>query len=376
MAAFNPDSQTLHVVEEIQKELSKTEFACSSLVALTGGLANFVFKGRLVHSLPDGTREVAVKHGEDFVAGMPEWKITTDRCHIEQQCLRAVDAMPSTTSAPCVVRTPKFHVFNEKTNTQVQELLHNTISLKDYALKYFSTPSSDPLRKRLCSNIGESLGIWLRDFHSWSTQSEQSSLRSTLESNKSIQNLRHKANYTNLLADVDTYSDILGDAKDIFVQLEKLAAEELKRPNLDVIHGDFWTGNALLADEPPAPEALHPAMFIVDWEMAQLNVRPLDLGQMIAELYELFLFKGIQEGKWLMEGFTTGYGYSGDEFAFRVALQVGGHLIVWGSRAPGWGTTEQVLEVIGKGKEIIAHAWHKDRAWFEAGDLACLFTKP
>lgn len=115
-------------------------------------------------------------------------------------------------------------------------------------------------------------------------------------------------------------------------------------------------------------------MFIVDWEMCQLGVRPLDLGQMIAELYELSLFKDLDQGKWLIEGFAAGYGYVDDDFAFRTGLHVGTHLICWGSRVPGWGSGSEVRHVVATGKELILRAWHKDRAWFEAGDLACLFT--
>lgn len=114
----------------------------------------------------------------------------------------------------------------------------------------------------------------------------------------------------------------------------------------------------------------------MDWESCQLGLRPLDVGQMIAELYELSLFKDIDEGKWLIEGFAAGYGDIDDGFAYRTALHVGTHLICWGSRVTGWGSEEQVQQVVGKGKELILRAWHKDRAWFEAGDLACLFSRP
>ena len=135
------------------------------------------------------------------------------------------------------------------------------------------------------------------------------------------------------------------------------------------------SNSSLLKDQPPR-EGLRPDIFIVDWEMAQYGVRPVDLAQMTAELYELWFFKRIEEGKWLIEGFVKGYGDIDDEFRFRAAINVGIHLVIWGSRVPGWGTPEQVQEAVGKGKEIIVRAWHKDRAWFEAGDLACLFGKP
>ena len=114
-------------------------------------------------------------------------------------------------------------------------------------------------------------------------------------------------------------------------------------------------------------------VFVVDWEVCQFNLPSFDVGQMIAELYELSLFKGIDEGKWLIEGFTAGYGRMNEDFAFRAALGIGTHLIAWGPKAPGWGSEEQVKQVVGVGKDIVLNAWRHDRAWFESGDLACLF---
>ncbi|KAK0748875.1 kinase-like domain-containing protein [Apiosordaria backusii] len=362
------------VAEQVQEELSSTPYKLTSLQPLSGGLANFIFKGRLTNPLPNSSYEVAIKHGESFIAGMPDsdWVIPTTRCQVEEECLKAVQSMP-TPSAPCVTRTPKLYYYNSATNTQVQEYLPDAISLKDYALKHFSS-TRDASRKPVCLDIGKSLGIWLRSFHDWANQPEQSALREALKKNANLQELRHMTNYQTLVSDVDTYPEILSDAKDVFEQVEKMAAEELKNGNLEVIHGDFWTGNTLLADR-PFEESKHPNLYIVDWEMCQLNVHPLDLGQMTAELYELFLFKDIEEGKWIIEGFLSGYGDIDGKFAYRVAIQVGTHLIVWGSRAQGWGTKEQVAEVMAKGKEIIVKAWHKDRAWFEAGDLSCLFSR-
>ncbi len=139
------------------------------------------------------------------------------------------------------VRPAKLYYYNSDTNTQVQEYLPDAISLKDYALKHFSA-TRDVSRKPACLDIGKSLGIWLRSFHHWANQSEQSGLRGALKLNANLQELRHMTNYQTLVSDVDTCPEILSDAKEVFEKVERMAAEELGSGKLEVIHGDFWTG--------------------------------------------------------------------------------------------------------------------------------------
>ncbi|KAK4250571.1 kinase-like domain-containing protein [Corynascus novoguineensis] len=364
------DSTAAKFSKEVLQELSNTEYACSDLKPLSGGTANFIFKGTLNKALADGTNEVTVKHGEDYVALIPGFQIPTTRCRAEIECLKAVSGL-APTKGSYAVRVPKFYYFNPDTNTQIQEYLPQALSLKDYALKYFSSP--DPSRKQLCLELGRSLGVWLRDFHRWAALPEQAKFRDGLRSNEPMQKIKHMANYQRLVGTVANFPAILGEAQETFEKIKDATAAELDRPDLQIIHGDFWTGNALLSDR-PLGEADQLPVFIVDWEMCQFSLPPLDLGQMIAELYQLSLFKDIDEGKWLIEGFTAGYGSVNDEFAFRTALHVGTHLIAFGSQVPGWGSETQVQHVVGLGKDIILRAWNKDRSWFEGGDLACLFS--
>ncbi|KAK1827826.1 kinase-like domain-containing protein [Podospora conica] len=353
---------------EILDELRGTKYACSSLTPLSGGNANFIFKGVLEKPLEDGTTEVAIKHGQGYVASNPAFGITTDRCHVEEESLRELNSMPPSTGT-YTVRPPKLYHYNPSSHTQVQEFLPNVIDLKNYALQHFA--SSDPARKPLCHDLGSSLGAWLKRFHSWTELPEQAALQKTARSNSSMQGIKLLMNYPNLLSRADAFPSILDSARDVFTQVIEMATQELQRPDLPVIHGDFWTGNILIRNAPLQPGAA----FVCDWEMCELGVRPLDLGQMIAELYELWLYKGIAEAKWLIEGFASGYGFVDDAFAFRVAVHAGAHLVGFGSTVAGWGTEEQVRSVVGRGRDLIVRGWHEDRAWFEAGELACLFRR-
>ncbi|KAK6850148.1 phosphotransferase enzyme family [Apiospora arundinis] len=109
--------------------------------------------------------------------------------------------------------------------------------------------------------------------------------------------------------------------------------------------------------------------------MAQLGLPNLDLAQMLAEMYELWLYRRIRGGLWMMEGFVEGYGAVTEAFALRTAIQLGAHLVCFGTSVPGWGTPEQVQEVARTGRDIICHAWRKNRDWFEEeGELSGLFS--
>lgn len=114
-------------------------------------------------------------------------------------------------------------------------------------------------------------------------------------------------------------------------------------------------------------------MFAIDWELTQIGHKALDLGQMIAELYETKLFKGVEHGIWIIEGFLEGYGSLSDEMAFRTAIHVGVHLICWGSRVSNWGTQNQVEDVVKVGKDLVLQAWARNKSWFEQDAMGCLF---
>ena len=132
---------------------------------------------------------------------------------------------------------------------------------------------------------------------------------------------------------------------------------------------------SVLLPNNPIEDGVQTPIRVIDWEMAQLGLRPLDMGQMIAELWQLKLYKDVDAGVWLIEGFATGYGQIDDEFAFRTILHVGIHLICFGSQTPGWGTQEQADELVKIGRDVVVNAWNTDIAAFKALPLGCLFTE-
>jgi len=114
------------------------------------------------------------------------------------------------------------------------------------------------------------------------------------------------------------------------------------------------------------------SLFVVDWEMSHLSHPSVDFGEMIAEMYALWLYKSIDAGLWMMEGFIDGYGEVSKEFAFRTAVHAGTHLVCVTTDDPSWGA-ENYERVVAVGRDILVHAWDKDTDWFLKGDLEGLF---
>ncbi|KAK2002185.1 phosphotransferase enzyme family protein [Colletotrichum falcatum] len=333
-----------HILRGVREELASTPYHFEGGTLLSGGTANFIYHVNLSRYLPDGTAEVAVKHGEGFLAQNQNFKLPTSRC---------------------------LFYFNEKTNTQIQEYRPIPLSLKNYALKYFVASVSGSLEPQ-CLDIGQGIGKWLRAFHEWSSSPEQRKFRNIAAANKEMQKLKYWVNYERLPSFIERFPSILRECASTFTAIADKTTREMENgEKLQVIHGDFWTGNILLKDRPWENEHNH--ILVIDWEMCMLGVTPLDLGQMIAELYELKLYKGMDGGLWLIRGFVKGYGAIDDEFAFRTLLHVGVHLISFGTTVKDWGTQEQVKSVASEGRDLVMNAWERNRAFFEFHPLNCIF---
>ncbi|PSS03768.1 kinase-like domain-containing protein [Coniella lustricola] len=371
MASETPAEDAVQA--QILKELDPTAYACTSLRKLSGGTANYIFQGQLKNTLSDGTFQVVIKHGEAFSASSTSLKLPTKRCILEKDSLAVVRNLPAATSSSCSVRTPRLLDFISTSNTQVLECLPESLNLKAYVLKHYSSTAASSLKQPMIE-VGRGLGRWLRSFHDWAASPAQRDHFCALaRKNTEMRDIKFKYNYELLLARVDAHPDLLSTAKTVFEQVLSMIRAELQDDEkLQAIHGDFWTGNILLPDTRIESDRQTP-LFVIDWEMVQLWLPQLDLGQMIAELYELHLYKNITAGLWLIEGFVAGYGFVSDDFALRTALHVGTHLVGFGSMVPGWGTAQQARNVVEVGRDIVLRAWDKDTDWFQNHDLARLF---
>jgi fructosamine-3-kinase len=255
------------------------------------------------------------------------------------------------------------------------EHLSDSKDLKSWLL---SEQGGQSISQASARAIGHALGAWIGAFHAWGSQEQQAALRGKMAQNIAMQKLKNMVNYEKLPTMVDTYPHILESSRAIFEQARDRAAAELsssssstaasdtQNEDYGLIHGDFWTGNVLITDH---------TLFVVDWELSHIGLRALDLGQMLAELFEAKHFKDIDAAVWIMQGLVERYELLTLDMAFRAATHVGVHLVCW-SVVPGWGTQQQIEEVVRIGRDFIVRGWQRDRDWFvDEGTLAFLFER-
>ncbi|KAH8688787.1 kinase-like domain-containing protein [Talaromyces proteolyticus] len=369
---------------ELTRALSHTPYICSSLTHLSGGTANFLFRGILTHPLADGTQTVVVKHSKEFVAVNRNFSLEVSRCLFEETMLNALDGLPNTTTENITIQTPHLYEFDRKQNTQILEDLSDTIDLKTVLV---SAEAGVVLPQSISTAIGCAVGVWLRAFHSWTAQPAQANLRKEIAANEPMRKLRYQISYGAFIEIVQKFPEVWDEYGTILQQVQDMATEEYAQsihdPGVEdwgVIHADFWAGNVLIPNTPSLEkrQAEGIDLYVIDWELSQFGRKEYDVGQMIGDLYERKHFLDVDSAIWAMQGFVAGYGPLDHAMAFRAAIHAGVHLICWYIRrnptAPFLEDPKLIHGAIRTGTDFIVKAWEKDRVWFENSPLACLFA--
>ncbi|KAL4769471.1 kinase-like domain-containing protein [Aspergillus nidulans var. acristatus] len=406
---YNADAEMI-----VALKLSRTKYACSSLTRLRS-IINFVYKGVLSRPLDGKINTVVVKHAEPYLAVNRAWDLRTDRCVIlscigEGTVIKALNEMfdvrvtnitRSKRMFKSIVRAPELYHINYATHTLIMEHLPNAINLHNFLTNMPCL--SDERLYPWCFFIGSNLGHWLHAFHEWIAKDRQKQLAKDFDNslNKAMADLKFHINYEKLLDAVEKYPNILNKKKTrrIFRKVVKMARAEVregsKNGRTGPIHGDFWAGKLssiilpitalqdLEKDPKPDPDAEDDprhipcpkfTLLVTDWEFAQYGPHALDIGRMVAELYILRHFQGIEAASSMLEGFLDGYDHITMETSYRMLIHIGVHFIVWGSRrANGVGTEKQVRKLIKLGRKFIVKGWKRDRYAFMGDFWNCLF---
>ncbi|KAI0185139.1 kinase-like domain-containing protein [Xylaria flabelliformis] len=356
-----------NLVQQVLDRLADSPYACSALIKLSGGTANFLYRGTLKEPLSAGgdTGIVIPKVSTGFVATNKDFLLDV-RGHV-------------------IVKAPKIFSFDEKTHTQV---LQDFVDTADMTTILESPSVSEVLPGSSRASLRLSVGSWLRMFHNWAAEPAQSALTSKVGTNEGIHKLQC---LTPTIASLRSSSDIPKSSRtmDTLKEVQATMQNEFNGPQTTeqdggvhgLIHGDFWGGNILLPSG-PWNESQDPAkptdIFAIDWQNVEFGHRAVDVGGLLADLYERNHFKGVEASIPAMKGFIEGYGPLIEDLAYRVAVHAGVHLICWYYRryrnAPLPHPPPKVLATWTIGRDLIVKGWAKDKAWLHTSIIGSMFA--
>jgi hypothetical protein len=130
------------------------------------------------------------------------------------------------------VEIPRLYHFFPEHNTQIHSDVPSSLDLKAYILAH-------ELNRTQCSRLGQSIGLWIKKFHTWGAAPEQENLRQEMKGNTAMKELKIWLNYGgNVTAAIDRYPETLEPCREVF----KEALNEVNKEEGTLVHGDFWSG--------------------------------------------------------------------------------------------------------------------------------------
>jgi len=249
------------IKERVYGFLSQTRYACSELTPLSGGSANFVFRGVLRVPVSSSASEekvevVIVKYSAAFLFVARAFSIDLSRCvsdpfflstqfqadaiqTAEASMLRALHN--TTTNLP--FKTPQLYLFDKVENIQVHQYFAAAANLEQIF-------ASQTLSPAVAERISYDIGVALWSFHKWASHSAQTGLRAEIWKNEPMRRLKYRTSYASLVGVLENFPGLIEGCRGQFEDLTAMAAGEFNRvaadtngdANWGVIHGDFWAG--------------------------------------------------------------------------------------------------------------------------------------
>lgn len=93
------------IAAKVLEDLKAGPYSCTTLIRLSGGSANFTYRGTLTSPLPDKTSTVIIKHAEPYIAINTSWKFDVIRSVPPSPTLffNMPTDISSTMSKPCLL---------------------------------------------------------------------------------------------------------------------------------------------------------------------------------------------------------------------------------------------------------------------------------
>ncbi|EGX52971.1 hypothetical protein AOL_s00007g307 [Orbilia oligospora ATCC 24927] len=321
---------------------------------ITNGIGNAVHRLVLNTSIsnnPTSTGTVILKHSNPYIFNIDGQKFVWDLWPFEANALQDV---PHTE----VVKAPKLYwvdhvnrvMFTEDAGPQSQ-------NLKDLLL------SDEIPQPKVFSKIGEELGAYLAQLHSWGRDTKVLEKYENKDS-RVIASWRTYGRFEDAL--IKAYPELSENLKQKVAAYCAQEKDKALHGNEIVIMGDFWTGNVLVnLTETGELESL----YIVDWEMVRPADAATELSQMLAEVWEAGEFsKNLNAkpaAKSLSEGLCSTYRSQVEKIPEgmlkEVMLAAGAHIVVWGEIGFAvYGDEGKFKEVKDKATQFIRKAFGEE----------------
>ncbi|KAF7329590.1 APH domain-containing protein [Mycena kentingensis (nom. inval.)] len=365
---------------DVLKYLSSTPFASSRVEMLSGGNANYTYRLFLEEpsSASGGFPTVVMKHSKAWSRTSRSFELKIARQEIEAFALQRVRAILDAAS-PSIVTVPTVFLYDPTHAVIIMEDAgENSETLKSLLRR---TSLLHANLTQLCADLGR----FLATIHNHG--SADAELMSKVGTNEQMRWITAWITYEGVLPILKgegPYAGVVSPALDLpSADLERLAS--LCKTRIAQVYaaadtftmGDFWTGNVICRLNPLSGQV--EKAFVVDWEVAKPGVPFLDWGQLAAELYTIGCFHPARAAEIGVGLDAYGRAYrdareSGvdEEFVRGAESHVGAHLAVITPTVTGWGTKEEVREVVKKGTEFMLKGLDGDIEWLKTSVVSGL----
>ncbi|KAF7293073.1 APH domain-containing protein [Mycena indigotica] len=371
----------LSIASNVITYLSGTPFSSYQADILPGGNANFTFRLFLDNPSPmisGGMKTVVLKHAKGWSKSSPSFTLKIERQAIEAFALQRVRQIldDSENAGSSLVTVPRVLLHDPVAHVIIMEDAGENSEPLKALLRRTSLPSGN--LARLCHDLGH----FLADIHNRGSKDpelmekvgsneEMRSITSWITYDRVVPILRGEKEYSGLLSPSLLGADGLSEQDMARIgQLCSQRAAEIRAAVEVFTMGDFWTGN-IICRRDAASGAVEKA-FVVDWEVTKPGIPFLDFGQLAAELYTIGCFHPEREEELrdALKAYGKAYAKSRetsvDELFVRGAgSHLGAHLAVITPTVEGWGTREQVREVVKQGTEFILKGIEGDMVWLQ-----------
>jgi 5-methylthioribose kinase len=281
-----------------------------------------------------------------------------------------------------VISVPAVYLFDEKAHVVIiEDCGMDARTLKQLVI-------DEALPQTVAEEIGVAIGRFLARIHAWNKEisfdmgiftnnGAGKKMASFLLYDRLIPTLSGQNNIADL---ADPVLDIPKAKLDVISKLAQTRSHEINNNTApeSFTHSDFWPANIMvsLRRESDGGTPRLNKLYVLDWEMATVGLRGLDIGQFCGEmrLLQRFYPSRQKEASTIMKSFLSAYkvGRESDETLARVTVShAGAYLAVWASlEQPG--NREETRGAVAEGVDLLIGGAEGTRTWLEGsfvGDL-------